>query len=51
MGSPVETIYLYSLKGFDKKSHKRLLLKQKAHDIGNGTIDWIETLLIDRTKQ
>ena len=31
--------------------HQRLLLKLKAHDIGNGMINWIEKLLIDRTRR
>ena len=28
--------------------HQRLLLKLKAHDIGDGIIDWIEQWLTDR---
>ena len=28
--------------------HQRLLLKLKAHGIGNGMINWIENWLIDR---
>ena len=35
-------------KAFDKVPHQRLLLKLKAHDIGDGIIDWIEQWLTDR---
>ena len=31
--------------------HKRLLLKQKAHRVGNGMINWIEKWLIDRRQR
>jgi hypothetical protein len=31
--------------------HQRLLLKQKAHGIGNGMINWLEKLLIDRRQR
>ena len=47
-GSPVDIIYLDFQKAFDKVPHQRLLLKLKAHDIGDGIIDWIEQLLTDR---
>ena len=32
-------------------SHQRLLLKLKAHDIGDGIIDWIEQWLTDRRQR
>ena len=32
-------------------SHQRLLLKQKAHGIGNGMINWIEKWVIDRRQR
>ena len=41
-GSPLGIIYLDFLKVFDKVPHQRLLLKLKAHSIGDGIIDWIE---------
>ena len=47
-GSPVDVIYLDFQKAFDKVPHKRLLLKLKAHGIGDGIIDWIEQWLTDR---
>ena len=47
-GSPVDIIYLDFKKAFDKVPHQRLLLKLKAHGIGNGMINWIEKWLIDR---
>ena len=31
--------------------HQRLLLKLKAHDIGDGIIDWIEQWLTDRRQR
>ena len=40
--SPVDIIYLDFQKAFDKVSYKKLLHKLKAHDIGEGIIDWIE---------
>ena len=50
-GSPVEIIYLDFQKAFDKVSHQRLLLKLKAHGIGDGLIDWIEQWLTDRRQR
>ena len=38
-GSPVDIIYLDFQKAFDKVPHQRLLLKLKAHGIGDGKID------------
>ena len=43
-GSPVDIIYLDFKKAFDKVPHQRLLLKLKAHGIGNGMINWIENV-------
>ena len=40
-GSPVDVVYLDFQKAFDKVPHQRLLLKLKAHDIGNDVINWI----------
>ena len=42
-GSPVDV-----QKAFDKVPHQRLLLKLKAHGIGNDEINWIETWLTHR---
>ena len=50
-GSPVDVIYLDLKKTFDKVPHQRLLLKLKAHGIGNGMINWIEKWLIDRRQR
>ena len=50
-GSPVDIIYLDFKKAFDKVPHQRLLLKLKAHGIGNGIINWIEKWLIDRRQR
>ena len=38
-------------KAFDKVPHQRLLLKLKAHGIGNSMINWIEKWLIDRRQR
>ena len=49
-GSPVDIIYLDFQKAFDKVPHQRLLLKLKAHGIGNGMINWIENGLLIEDK-
>ena len=38
-------------KAFDKVPHQRLLLKLKAHGIGNDVINWIEKLLTHRRQR
>ena len=38
-GSPVDVVYLDFQKAFDKVPHQRLLLKLKAHGIGNDVIN------------
>ena len=50
-GSPVYIIYLDFKKAFDKVPHQRLLLKLKAHGIGNCMINWREKWLIDRRQR
>ncbi|WP_133434224.1 RNA-directed DNA polymerase, partial [Aeromicrobium phragmitis] len=50
-GSPVDIIYLDFQKAFDKVPHQRLLLKLKAHGIGEGIINWIEKWLNDRRQR
>ena len=50
VGSPVDIIYLDFQKAFDKVPHQRLLLKLKAHGIGNSITDWIEQWLTDRRR-
>ena len=51
MGSPVDIIYLDFQKAFDKVPHQRLLLKLKAHGIGDSITDWIEQWLTDRRQR
>ena len=51
VGSPVDIIYLDFQKAFDKVPHQRLLLKLKAHGIGDSITDWIEQWLIDRRQR
>ena len=38
----MDVVYLDFQKAFDKVPHLRLLLKLKAHGIGNDVINWIE---------
>ena len=41
----MNVVYLDFQKAFDKVPHQRLLLKLKAHGIGNDVINWIEEWL------
>ena len=50
-GSPVDIIYLDFQKAFNKVQHQRLLLKLKAHGIGDGIIYWVEQWLTDRRQR
>ena len=43
-GSPVDIIYIDFEKAFDKEPHQRLLLKLKAHGIGDGIIYFIRAM-------
>ena len=47
-GSLVDIIYLDFQEAFDKVLQQRLLLKLKAHGIGDDIIDWIELWLTER---
>ena len=49
--SPVYVVYLDFQKGFDKVPHQILLLKLKAHGIGNDVINWIEKWLTHRKQR
>ena len=51
MGSPVDIIYLDFQKAFDKVPHQRLLIKLKAHGVGDGLVDWIEQWVTDRRQR
>ena len=51
VGSPVDIIYLDFQKAFDKVPHQRLLLKLKAHGIGDSITDWIKQWLTDRRQR
>ena len=51
VGSPVDIIYLDFQKAFGKVPHQRLLLKLKAHGIGDSITDWIEQWLTDRRQR
>ena len=50
-GSPVDVVYLDFQKAFDKVRHQRVLLKLKAHGIGNDVINWIEKWLTHRRQR
>ena len=50
-GSPVDVVYLDFQKAFDKVLHQRLILKLKAHGIGNDVINWIEKWLTHRRQR
>ena len=49
--SPVNVVYLDYQKAFNKVPHQRLLLKLKAHGIGNDIINWIEKWLTHRRQR
>ena len=46
-GSQIDIIYLNFQTAFEKVLYQRLLLKFKAHSIGDGIIDWIEQWLAE----
>ena len=50
-GLPVDVIYLDFQKAFDKVPHQRLILKLKAHGMGNSIINWVEQWLTDRKQR
>ena len=50
-GPPVDVIYLHFQKAFGKVPHQRLILKLKAHGMGNSIINWIEQWLTDRRQK
>ena len=50
-GSPVDVVYLDFQKPFDKVPHRRLLLKLKAHGIGNDVINWREERVTHRRQR
>ena len=47
-GTPVDVIYLDFQKAFYKVPHQRLIIKLKAHGMGNSIINWIAQWLTDR---
>ena len=47
----MDVVYLDFQKAFDKVPHQRLLLKLKAHGIGNDLINWIEEWLTHRRQR
>ena len=50
-GDSVDVIFLDFAKAFDKVSHKRLLLKLKAHGIDGKLNNWIAKWLRNRTQR
>ena len=47
----MDVVYLDVQKAFDKVPHQILLLKLKAHGIGNDVINWIEKWLTHRRQR
>ena len=47
----MDVVYLNFQKAFDKVPHQRLLLKLKAHGIGNDVINWIGKWLTHRRQR
>ena len=47
----MDGVYLDFPESFDKVPHQRLLLKLKAHGIGNDVINWIEKWLTHRRQR
>ena len=47
----MDVVYLDFQKAFDKVPHQRLLLKLKAHGIGNDPINWTEEWLTHRRQR
>ena len=47
-GSPMYVVYLDFQRAFDKVPRQRVLVKLKAHGIGNDVINWIEKWLTRR---
>ena len=50
-GSPVDDVYLDFQKAFDKVPHQTLILKRKAHGIGNDVINCIQKWLTHRRQR
>ena len=50
-GHPVDVIYLYFQKAFDKVPHARLMKKVKAHGINGKILTWIEAWLCGRLQR
>ena len=50
-GLPVDVLYLYFSKAFDKVPHQRLIYKLRAHGIGPELSRWIENWLTDRKQR
>ncbi len=48
---PTDVIYLDFKKAFDTVPHQRLLIKLKAHGIGDQLCSWIENWLTDRKQR
>ena len=47
----MDVVYLDFQKAFDKVLHQKVLLKLKAHGIGNAVINWIEKWLTHRRQR
>ena len=50
-GYPLDVIYLDFSKAFDRVPHQRLILKIKAHGVGDRIVNWIEDWLRSRRQR
>ena len=44
-GGSIDSVYMDSMKAFDKVPHKRLMQKMEWYDINNKTINWVRNFL------
>ena len=47
-GSPVDVIYIDFQKAFDKVPHQRLIIKLRAHAMGDSIVNWTSNWLTGR---
>jgi hypothetical protein len=50
-GGSIDSVYMDSMKAFDKVPHKRLMQKMEWYDINNKTINWVRNFLTDRKQK
>ena len=50
-GKQIDAVLLDFSKAFDKVPHQRLLLKLRHYGIRDSTLQWVQSFLLDRSKQ